>query len=185
MMLSGIASFIFLYVPMYFFSRYRQPELRFNTIVNSALMMVCGGLLFGLMNLGHNTKSSRSITSVYELIDQNQKNIALLSNDTSNVETDFFESSNDVYNDLELLKTEFLKHYSPKTQHDYISVEGFMPNNQYSKLIKKVGNYNSLIDEKQKIDTNLFTNAIPYFVCLYQISELQTKLITNKQLALK
>ena len=38
------ASFTFLYVPLYFFTRYKRAELRFNTIVNSVLMMACGGI---------------------------------------------------------------------------------------------------------------------------------------------
>lgn len=44
-------AFIFGYIPLYFITRIRRPELRFNTIVNSVLMMACGGMLYGLYNL--------------------------------------------------------------------------------------------------------------------------------------
>lgn len=52
LMIGGSAAFIFVYVPLYFITRVRRPELRFNTIINSVLMMACGGLMFALMNLG-------------------------------------------------------------------------------------------------------------------------------------
>lgn len=57
MMLSGIATFVFAYVPIYFITRVRRPELKFNTTINSVLMMACGGLIFALFNLGYSKKS--------------------------------------------------------------------------------------------------------------------------------
>lgn len=51
LMIWSVALLIFLYVPLYFFTRFRRPELRFNTIVNSVLMMASGGLLFALFKL--------------------------------------------------------------------------------------------------------------------------------------
>lgn len=56
LMISGISGLTFLYVPLYFFTRVRRPELRFNTIINSVLMMAAGGLLFSLINLGYSDK---------------------------------------------------------------------------------------------------------------------------------
>lgn len=52
MMNYGLALFVFGYVPLYFITRIRREELRFNTTVNSVLMMGCGGMLFALVNLG-------------------------------------------------------------------------------------------------------------------------------------
>lgn len=56
LMIGGISGLTFLYVPLYFFTRIRRPELRFNTIINSVLMMAAGGLLFSLMNLSSSEK---------------------------------------------------------------------------------------------------------------------------------
>jgi hypothetical protein len=62
MMLSGLFAFLFVYVPLYFFTRIRRPELAFNTIVNSVLMLSCGGLMFSLMNIhGRNVSCSNNV----------------------------------------------------------------------------------------------------------------------------
>lgn len=70
MMLSGLVSFTFVYVPIYFFSRVRRPDLRFNTTVNSVLMMACGGLLFAMYNLGYSTKVEESTQQAYRLLNE-------------------------------------------------------------------------------------------------------------------
>lgn len=70
MMLSGLVLFTFVYVPIYFFSRVRRPELRFNTTVNSVLMMACGGLLFAMYNLGYSTKIEESSRQAYRLLNE-------------------------------------------------------------------------------------------------------------------
>jgi hypothetical protein len=57
LMISGISAFVFAYVPLYFITRVRRPELKFNTTINSVLMMACGGLIFALFNLGYSKKS--------------------------------------------------------------------------------------------------------------------------------
>ncbi|MNJ86181.1 hypothetical protein D3C87_36690 [compost metagenome] len=70
LMLTGLVSFTFVYVPLYFFTRVRRPELRFNTIVNSVLMMGCGGLLFAMYNLGYSTKVEESSQQAYRLLNE-------------------------------------------------------------------------------------------------------------------
>jgi hypothetical protein len=57
LMISGISAFVFAYVPLYYITRVRRPELKFNTTINSVLMMACGGLIFALFNLGYSGKS--------------------------------------------------------------------------------------------------------------------------------
>lgn len=70
MMLTGLVSFTFVYVPIYFFTRVRRPELKFNTTVNSVLMMACGGLLFAMYNLGYSTKVEESSQQAYRLMNE-------------------------------------------------------------------------------------------------------------------
>ncbi len=70
LMLTGLVSFTFVYVPLYFFTRVRRPELRFNTTVNSVLMMACGGLLFAMYNLGYSTKVEESSQQAYRLLNE-------------------------------------------------------------------------------------------------------------------
>lgn len=70
LMLTGLVSFTFVYVPLYFFTRVRRPELRFNTTVNSVLMMGCGGLLFAMYNLGYSSKIAESSQQAYRLLNE-------------------------------------------------------------------------------------------------------------------
>lgn len=70
LMLSGLVSFTFVYVPIYFITRVRRPELRFNSTVNSVLMMACGGLLFAMYNLGYSVKVEESSQQAYRLLNE-------------------------------------------------------------------------------------------------------------------
>ncbi|MFN5418070.1 MAG: hypothetical protein ACK5B9_13510 [Flavobacteriia bacterium] len=61
MMISGTATFVFAYVPLYYFTRVRRPELKFNATINSVLMMACGGLIFALFNLGYGQNKNEKL----------------------------------------------------------------------------------------------------------------------------
>jgi len=51
LMLSSIVLFNFLYTPIYFISRFKKEELKFDTIVNSVIMFSFGSILFALFDL--------------------------------------------------------------------------------------------------------------------------------------
>jgi len=70
LMILGTVVFTFCYVPVYFITRIKRPELKFNTIVNSVLMFACGGILFAMFNL----KNSKSFD------DLSIKNIEIIDN---------------------------------------------------------------------------------------------------------
>ncbi len=54
MMLWGLAIFLLLFVPVYFFTGIRNPEMKVNTIVTSIIYVLAGGLVFSLVDLyGH------------------------------------------------------------------------------------------------------------------------------------
>ncbi|PHR49726.1 MAG: hypothetical protein COA32_00925 [Fluviicola sp.] len=75
MMFSGLTTFVFGYVPLYFITRIRRPELRFNTIVNSVLMMACGGMLYALQDLGYSKKTTNDYSVYYNYIDESKASI--------------------------------------------------------------------------------------------------------------
>lgn len=77
LMVSGIGTFVFIYVPLYFFTRVRRPDIRFNTIVNSVLMMSVGGMLFAMINISSNQKLSHSIILSQEAIDSRKTELWL------------------------------------------------------------------------------------------------------------
>ena len=51
LMLSTIVIFNFVYIPVYFISRFKKKDLKFNTIVNSVVMFSFGSILFALFDL--------------------------------------------------------------------------------------------------------------------------------------
>ena len=51
LMLSSIVIFNFIYIPLYFTSRFNREELKFNTIVNSVVMFSFGSVLLALFDL--------------------------------------------------------------------------------------------------------------------------------------
>jgi hypothetical protein len=51
LMLSSIVIFNFVYIPLYFISRLKREELKFNTVVNSVVMFSFGSILLALFDL--------------------------------------------------------------------------------------------------------------------------------------
>lgn len=51
MMFVGLAIFMFLFVPIYFFTGIRNPETKVNVIVSSVIYILAGGLMFSLIDL--------------------------------------------------------------------------------------------------------------------------------------
>ena len=51
LMLSSILIFNFVYIPLYFISRFNREELKFYTIVNSVVMFSFGSVLLALFDL--------------------------------------------------------------------------------------------------------------------------------------
>ncbi|TNE56208.1 MAG: hypothetical protein EP338_01165 [Bacteroidetes bacterium] len=76
LMLGGISVFVFAYVPIYFMSRIRRPEIRFNTIVNSVLMMALGSLLFAMINLGYSATLKSSFFATHDYLYSHKEDLA-------------------------------------------------------------------------------------------------------------
>jgi Zn-dependent membrane protease YugP len=51
LMLSSIVIFNFVYIPLYFISRLKREELKFNTVVNSVVMFSFGSILLALFDM--------------------------------------------------------------------------------------------------------------------------------------
>ena len=51
LMLFSVLIFNFVYIPLYFISRFKREELKFNTIVNSVVMFSFGSVLLALFDL--------------------------------------------------------------------------------------------------------------------------------------
>jgi hypothetical protein len=56
LMMSSLLVFMFLFIPIYFVVNYKNPETKFNTIINTTFMVGAAGMLFALVNLGGSSK---------------------------------------------------------------------------------------------------------------------------------
>lgn len=65
LMVSSISTFVFIYVPLYYITRIRRPDLKFNTTVNAVLMMGCGSMLFAMINLNSSVNIQESVAASY------------------------------------------------------------------------------------------------------------------------
>lgn len=104
-MLIGISGFTFVYVPLYFFTNYRKPELKFNTLVNSVLMMSVGGLLFSLFSL-HGTRLTESNKAVYTFL--LQESIRSASSSTNTISAANREKARVNLDELQTVKIQLL-----------------------------------------------------------------------------
>ncbi len=56
--LSSLFAFGLVFIPLYFFTRSRDPETKFNAIINTTFMIAAAGMLFAMVNLGHSKESA-------------------------------------------------------------------------------------------------------------------------------
>ncbi|HRP59948.1 MAG TPA: hypothetical protein PK833_06625 [Vicingus sp.] len=67
----SVTFFLFGYIPLYYLTRIRRAELRFNTTINTVLMMACGGMMYALFNLHPSCGLQGSINAAYDFMINN------------------------------------------------------------------------------------------------------------------
>lgn len=72
--MSGVLVFALVFVPVYFFTRYKNPDTRFNAIVHTTFMIVGAGFLFGMVsgNTSHKTNQMVANMSTVQLDNLNR-----------------------------------------------------------------------------------------------------------------
>lgn len=70
LMLTSLLVFILVFIPIYFVVKYKDPETKFNAIINTAFMIGAAGMLFALINLGYskNTEQLKEEVEEYQQI---------------------------------------------------------------------------------------------------------------------
>ncbi len=56
LMQSSLAVFVLIFVPLYFFTRFKDPDTKFNAIIHSTFMIAGAGMLYALMYAGNSYK---------------------------------------------------------------------------------------------------------------------------------
>ncbi|MNK05089.1 hypothetical protein D3C87_229640 [compost metagenome] len=136
LMLSGLVTFTFIYVPVYFFSRFRRPELKFNAAVNSVLMMACGGLLFAMYNLGYSTKLEESSQQAYRLLNEEVEKMdqpRVVSVNRTDVQS-LQKQALELDNEIRTLKLEIVQYSTQLTKKE---IESMTEDEAYGKLPKE------------------------------------------------
>ena len=141
LMFSGLAGFTFLFVPLYFITRVRRPELRFNTIINSVLMLASGGLLFAMMNLSKGKVDEASKLHYKALVEEVQKlEVPVSVQLDSSTRIKWSDELMDIYSSIKELKTAILRRSGKIPVHEMESLKeweayDYMLNDQ---LVKQV-----------------------------------------------
>lgn len=103
--------FLFGYVPLYYITRVRRPEIKFNTTINAVLMMACGGMMYALFNLNPSTGLQGSVDASYVFMNNNSSkllaaNTILYTSVAEKEEVkDFHAVSSQLFEKIEALKT--------------------------------------------------------------------------------
>lgn len=140
MMLSSTVIFTFVYVPVYFFSRVRRPELRFNTIVNSVMMMACGGIFFSLFDLSFSREFEKQMVENHTYLHANSERIMesnnrLFASDIESVK-EFHAASTKVNDQIEKIIAKIIKQNRTSNL-----------NAELLALEQEVTNYNAMQDQ--------------------------------------
>jgi cation transport ATPase len=56
LMFSSLLVFTLVFIPIYFVTKYKDPDSKFNAIINTAFMVAGAGMLFALINFGYSKK---------------------------------------------------------------------------------------------------------------------------------
>lgn len=210
LMRSGLTAFVFIYVPLYYFSRVRRAELAFNTTVNSVLMMACGGLLYALYNLGYSSKVNDTLAANYDFINTkktaielvNQKLVEQKSNDTL---TKLHQVTSDLVKTIEDIKVNLISivDHLPKekaaqlnpaelqhptdvdmVRHHFGKAVGPL---SYENLLIKVKAYNELIEqfyptapEKKLFIDKMGLDNTIVSILLPELTQIQLQLVNNE-----
>lgn len=70
LMFSSLLVFMLIFIPIYFVVKYRDPESKFNAIINTTFMVGAAGMLFALVNLhptAHNTSKETETKQSQEM----------------------------------------------------------------------------------------------------------------------
>lgn len=182
LMLSGTVGLTFIYTPLYFFTRFRRPEVRLNTIVNSVLIMACGGIFFALFNLRNSKTYDDHIVSQNLIMHENslnlfESNAQLRQASSENPEISrFHEVTADVDSNLENIVSKIV---NPKSAGNFDS--------ELKKLETSISTYNAFLDNIKEVELELIDaktlssfNRMDNRICVSVLGNMQQRIAVNE-----
>lgn len=147
LMFSGTIIFSLLYVPLYFFTRIRTAEKKFNTIVNSVIMLAFGGILYSLFDLSYSKKYESQMQEIHYYLHDNSIRLFKTNNDLYtalplNSQSKNLRNSTSVLNNkLEVLVELIVKNKNTKGLNIALN-EMLSVADDYNAQLKLIGNSN-------------------------------------------
>ena len=89
----SLALFGLVFIPIYFFVRYKDPELKFNTAINTVFMIAAAGMLFALTNLGYSKTYENNLKTAHKI---QLDNIAQIEAANTDLKSELSEQHSDI-----------------------------------------------------------------------------------------
>ena len=204
----SLGLFGLVFIPLYFFTRYRNPDTRFNAIIHSTFMMVAASILFALIDLRPTYPVKQSVESLNEYQEANILRIkasnTLLSSELDNAK-DLKEASAKIDGRITDIRTNLIsksnaQHNTNKRSSSLkdtrnpddvrVIVEYFQVSKDefsYSALENEIDQYNTIIGQlKDSISlraidiSNLQMNNTVISVVLLELIDIQLQIAMNE-----
>ncbi len=181
LMISSTVIFTFVYVPLYFITRFNRPEIRFNTIVNSVLMFACGGIFFSLFDLSYSNSYSKQISENHRFIHDNalrlfDSNDRLINTTTSDKAQQLHENSIRLNEQLEKVAAKMVETKSTKNvQQESLELKKIVE--EYNVLIKNIGFEELKVIEYEGLDV---IDRINFKLALNTLARIQQQMAINE-----
>jgi hypothetical protein len=178
--------FTFIYVPIYFFTRVKRPELRFNASVNAVLMLACGGIFYSLFDLSYSRAFSDQMTDTNTYMHENSERLISSNERLYSLEEKSEEASKmhaltvGLNDQIEILVAQIVKEESLN------GITGTLRDTK-----RKIAAYNSSLEsfnlkELQKLDLGGIDNLnrMTLDLALHVLARLQQQVILNETIYL-
>lgn len=204
----SLGLFGLVFVPIYFITRYRDPETRFNAIIHSTFMFAGAAIFFGLISLKPSFPVKESVVSLNEYQENNisriQKSSELIQSDAKNV-TEIRIASKTIDTKIEEIRANLVAKSNGKSGMDEMKnsladtrnpddvsviVEYFQVSddaNSFKALTQSIEEYNKAISQLDKseflrpidISSLQMKNTI-LSVVLLELVDIQLQVATNE-----
>ncbi len=173
LMFGTLAVFSGIFIPLYFFTRFRNPETKFNAIVHTTFMVAGAGLFFSLINLKNSDNIEQSVESMeafkannIEQLDQSNERLYSSLNASMTDDLTTLQSATDkmdnhlkgtiakllsVSHDIPFEKAKSLSYKDANYPNDNVVIRQAFEHGKheytYQELKKQIESYNSIIDK--------------------------------------
>lgn len=204
----SLGLFGLVFIPLYFFTRYRNPETRFNAIIHSTFMIAAAAILFALIDLRPTYPVQQSVESLNEYQEANINRIkasnTLLSSELDNAK-DLKEASAKIDDRITDIRTNLISKSNGEPNHNTnnsslrdtrnpddvrVIVEYFQVSKDefsYSALENEIEEYNAVIGQLKdsislrKIDiSSLQMKNTIISVVLLELIDIQLQIAMNE-----